>query len=101
MDITRMPIGDLTDTEGAALLMASRFKHSVSVDSIHRFVRDGLLPSWIFRRGELVRRDPSQSTKGKDLLFLKADLYTMTPPQRGNPNIANLRRKEKTGTKTP
>jgi len=99
MDIKRMLVGDLTDTEGAAGILAERFKRHVSVDSVHRFVRDGALPAWIFQHGEITQRNPEQPSKGKDLLFLKADLYTMTPPQLGNPNIANLRKREKTGSK--
>lgn len=101
MDIERMLIGDLTDTEGATIILADRFKRKVSVDSVHRFVREGLLDAWLFQHGKLVRRIPQQTTKGKDLFFLRADLYNMIPPQRGNPNIANLRKKAKTHSKNP
>jgi hypothetical protein len=57
----------------------------------------------MFQDGEIVERMPGQ-TRGKDLIFLKADLLTLKPVKAGNPNIASLREKRKTvknSLKTP
>lgn len=79
---------DLTDTVGAADLLTKRLGRNISVDTVHNLVREGRLHAYVFQDGELVPRPMDRPTRGKDLLFLKADLYAMTPPPGpGNPTF--------------
>lgn len=81
----------LTDTEGAIVILAERFKKKYSADSIRNFVKQERLPAFIFQGGQLVEREPNADTRGKDMFFLRADLYVMERPQpAGNPHLRKL-----------
>ena len=95
-DIKEYLVGDITDTVGASTILSERLKHSVGVDSVHKLVRNGKLRAWMFQDGELVVREPGVKHRGKDLIFLKADLAAIKPFRAGNPNIANLHKSRKT-----
>lgn len=93
-DIRDYLVGDITDTTGASKHLTDRFHRSIGIDSVHKFVREGRLRAWMFQDGQLIPREKDQDMRGKDLIFLKADLDAMKPPRKpGNPNIANLRKK--------
>jgi hypothetical protein len=95
-NIKRVLVGDITDTSGAAHFLTERLGRHVGVDTIHKFVREGRLPAYMFHDGELVLREPSQSNRGKDLIFLKVHLQAMEPPPLpGNPNIRTLSKSRK------
>jgi hypothetical protein len=95
-DIKQYLVGDITDTIGASRYLTERLGHSVGVDSVHKLVREGRLRAWMFQDGELIAREPKSSkSRGKDLIFLKADLQGLRPVKRGNPDIANLHKSRK------
>jgi len=87
VDIRRAMAMDLTDALGASRILSHRFGRPFSVDSVHQLVKQGRLRAFLFQEGELVERQPETQTKGKDLLFLRADLYSLEPPKRpGRPS---------------
>jgi len=92
-DIHRYLVSDITDTVGASKLLTERLRHNIGVDSVHKLVREGRLRAWMFLDGELVERRGAE--RGKDLIFLKADLQALHPPLRGNPNIRELYKSRK------
>lgn len=89
MDIQHAMARDLTDTVGAAHVLAERFGRSYSVDSLHQLVKQNKLRAFMFQDGVLTERIPGVSTRGKDLLFLYADLHDVNLPNRpGRPAMA-------------
>ena len=82
MDIKRAMARDLTDSLGASQLLSYRFGKEYSIHSLHQLVQQNKLRSFLFKNGELAERVPNENTRGKDLIFLKADLYELPPPNR-------------------
>jgi hypothetical protein len=82
MDIRQAMATDLTDSVGAAKLLSKRFHRNFSVDSVHQLVKQKKLRAFLFDDGELVERAATPRTRGKDLLFLYADLYALEPPRK-------------------
>ncbi|EFH88949.1 hypothetical protein [Ktedonobacter racemifer] len=87
MNINQAMAKDLTDSVGASRLLSRRFNRSFSVDSLHQLVKQNKLRAFMFHEGELIERTPDIHTRGKDLLFLYADLYALEPPRKpGRPS---------------
>ncbi len=80
-DIKRMMVGDLTDTDGAVKILSRRFNREYNRDTIHLYVRQGKIQAYIFQGGELVPRDESNITRGKDLIFVRADIAGLEKPR--------------------
>lgn len=75
---------DLRDTRGAARILGERMgkKGNVSVDTVHRFVREGMLRAYVFDdEGQLIERVPTQEKRsGQALYFAMPDLYAVDLP---------------------
>jgi hypothetical protein len=82
MDIQRAMARDLTDSLGASNVLSERFGRAYSVDSVHQLVKQNRLRAFQFLEGKLTERTPDANTRGKDLIFLYADLYALEPPKR-------------------
>ena len=81
---------DLTDSIGASSLLSERFGSSFSVDSVQQLVKQNKLRAFMFREGKLVERTSAENTRGKDLIFLRADLYAVERPRKvGRPAQSN------------
>ena len=76
-----MLVGDLTDTDGAVKILCRRFNREYNRDTIHLYVRQGKIQAYIFQGGELVPRDPKHPTRGKDLIFVRADIEGLEQPR--------------------
>ena len=106
MNIQNAMATDLTDSIGASKVLSTRFNKSYSVDSVHQLVKQNRLRAFMFHQGKLVERTPGAHTRGKDLVFLYADLYALEPPKKpGRPPMhlykEPLSDKEKTPFKIP
>jgi len=87
MDIQHAMARDLTDSVGASKLLSERFGRNFSIDSVHQLVKQNKLRAFMFNEGKLTERAPTTQTRGKDLLFLYADLYALEPPKKpGRPS---------------
>ncbi len=81
MDIQDVKVNEITDTVGATRMLATRFGRPYSVDSLHQLVKQGRLRAFLFTDGVLVERVPGEQTRGKDLIFLRADLLALPQPK--------------------
>lgn len=72
---------DLTDSTGALTILAKRFGKEYSHDSLRNLVKSGKLRSFIFEDGRFVERVPGNDTRGKELMFLAADLDALPLPR--------------------
>ncbi len=87
MDIHQAMAADLTDSIGASKVLSERFGRNFGVDSVHQLVKQNRLRAFLFQEGKLVERSPDTITRGKDLIFLYADLYALERPHRpGRPS---------------
>ncbi len=78
---------DLTDSVGASAILSARFGRSFSIDSIQQLIKQNRLRAFLFVGGILTERTRELHTRGKDLLFLRADLEALPPPKRpGRPS---------------
>lgn len=82
MDIQQAMARDLTDSIGASKILTDRFGRNFGVDSVHQLVKQNKIRSFLFYEGALTERTLETNTRGKDLIFLKADLYALEPPKR-------------------
>lgn len=82
IDIEAIRACDLTDSAGALRILERRFGKSYSHDSLRNLVKFGKLRAFMFADGEFVLRVPDERTRGKDLLFLRADLEALEPPNK-------------------
>lgn len=71
---------DLTDTSGALHLLEQRSGQTFSPDTIHYLVREQKLPAYVFDNAELVRWESGRKRRGQTMIFLKKDIYNLTPP---------------------
>lgn len=91
MNIDEARATDLTDTDGAAKILAERFgRPQYSIESVKQLVKQNRLRSFLFLDGRLVERSADVSTRGKDLIFLASDLYELPLPRPvGRPSAKN------------
>jgi hypothetical protein len=88
MDLHDARATDLTDSVGASRILSERFGKPYSVDSVQQLVKQNRLRAFLFADGVLTERTPGLHTRGKDLLFLRADLYALERPQRPGRPVA-------------
>lgn len=85
-EIDNIKMGDVTDSEGACVILAKRFGREVyGIDNLHQLVKRGKLRAFVFQSGRLVERHLEVSTRGRDLIFLKTDLESLPVPKVGKP----------------
>lgn len=82
MNIQEAMAGDLTDSVGASRRLSERFGRSFGVDSVHQLVKQNKVRAFLFQEGTLTERVSDGTTRGKDLIFLRADLDEVELPKR-------------------
>lgn len=82
MNLENICITEITDSVGASARLTERFEHSFGVDAVRMLVKAGRLRSLLFQDGILVWREKDAVTRGKDLIFLRADLEDVPKPRR-------------------
>ncbi len=76
---------DLTDSVGAASILARKFGGSYSVEALRQLVKNDRIRCLIFEGGVLTERHPGKNTRGRDVFFLRSDIEALERPRRGRP----------------